>query len=290
MTRVGGTDVITGDTEWRIRRETAGAPDESSLDITAAGDALTLTVAGTGAITVSAEGVVSWAPDDAAQQRLAAIAGDWAWGQWQALHGRFAFHGAVVERDGAALVILGQPRSGASLTALSLCRRGWRLVADGTCPVTVVDSPSRLLALPGPGTGLQVDRAVTQAFPPPEPSRDPGTPRPRSDLAVPTAGPSELSRVVSLQVSGLQSSGVLRTGSDTDPTAGERAWAAAAVAGEALRARNAAVRAGLDRWCREATRLVPVEVALVPPGEVTIFSPRQIADLIVGAPDEGGAS
>ncbi len=45
-------------------------------------------------------------------------------------HGLFTVHAAAVERDGAALLIVGQPGAGKTTAMLSLLRAGWRLLSD----------------------------------------------------------------------------------------------------------------------------------------------------------------
>lgn len=57
----------------------------------------------------------------------------------QAPGSRLAFHGALIARAGAGILILGAPESGKSTLALALWQRGWALLSDDT---TLVDSDS----------------------------------------------------------------------------------------------------------------------------------------------------
>lgn len=267
---------------WHISRVAVDSvPRESRMSLS--GDTLSLQLAGAGSLTVSATGCASRAKDDEGHEVLSAVGGDWAWGQWCALRGVFAFHGATLARGDVAIAVLGPPRTGCSLTALSLVRRGWRLIADGSCALVPMDSAAGpvagLHAVPG-RQSLQIDAMITTALPPAEPFRAAGTPRPRSSLTVPTAGPHRLTQIVVLQLSNLRQGGVVVAG-DADPGAAARALRHTTVIGEALQWANPQLAAGLDDFCARTATAMPVDVALVPPGEgAQTFSPRQIADLI----------
>lgn len=256
----------------------SATPCRSQVKITEAGDEITLSIAELGTLAVNAAGALSSAPDSSHHERLAHAAADWAWGQWLAFGGTYAFHGATVTRDGYTLALVGAPRAGTSLTALALCRRGWALVADGVCPLAV-ESGKRVIALAGTGA-LQVDRAVTAAFPPPEIYTDARTPRPRSNIEVEAAGAHTVDRIVSLVPSTVRRGGVIVPGNfeGGDPTL---SLAAASVCGEGIRSRNSELNEDLLATCAQVTALVPFDVALVPAGSSTLmFSPRQIATLI----------
>ncbi len=63
----------------------------------------------------------------------------WLYGTFAALvlgqQGRFALHATTVEVDGTGVAVAGHSGAGKSTTALELCRRGHRLIADDVSPL-----------------------------------------------------------------------------------------------------------------------------------------------------------
>ena len=266
-----------------IRRvQVAAVATETRARVGPDGTTIALDIGGVGSMTATAIECVSTARDDHGHHSLDAIAGEWAWGQMLGLRGTFAFHGATLERDGYGLAIFGAPRAGTSLTALALSRRGWHLVADGTCPIVVESAAGEgeeVLALPGDGH-LQVDRAVTAAFPPQEPFADAQTPRVRTNIAVSTTGPTRLDRIVVLLPSNVRRTGLVVP---ANHEGGNPALmlAANAVLGAALREANPTLNQGLLDTCSRTVSAVPFDAALIPAGNSqAIFDPGQIATLI----------
>lgn len=274
--------------KWSPRRiESVEQVSRSGVKINHLGTEITLSIADVGSVTVNSGGVTSVASGTAHHDRLAAIAGDWAWGQWLAFGGRYAFHGATLTREGFTLALVGAPRAGVSLAALALCRRGWSLIADGVCPLVIEDE--RVIAEPGV-TALQVDRAVTAAFPPAEGFADANTPRARSNIDVRRAAREPVGRIISLVTSTVRRDGIVLPG-DFEGGNPTLSLAASAVCGDGIRSRNRSLDDGLMAMCAQAVELVPFDVALVPAGSSQLmYSPSQIATLITDHLDEVTAS
>lgn len=89
-----------------------------------------------GTVSVSCDGVTIASPTelawDAAWNRL----GHWASAQWFLFHGYLVLPGAVVEKNGQAVALVGATRVGASATALQLTRNGFGVVSDGIVVVS----------------------------------------------------------------------------------------------------------------------------------------------------------
>ena len=273
----------SGADDWAIRHvDVDDVPAQSRVVIAPVGDAITLEVAEAGVIDVSKCGCTITAAAAGLHDQLRAIGEDWALGQWLAFNGTFAFHGATLEREGFGLALIGAPRAGTSLTALALARRGWRLIADGTCPLVVgnsADGGEHIVALPG-RQRVQVDRTITAAFPPDEGCADAGTPRPRSEIPVASTGAHRVDRIISIVPSNVRREGVIVPG-DRDGGDPPQILRSCAVVGDALQATSPHLAERLASFCDIATHLAPLDAALVPAGKATfVFSPRQIADLI----------
>ena len=94
-----------------------------------------------------------------------------------AVHGHHAVHGAALERDGRALLLLGPSGAGKSTLAYAGSQGGWRIVADDLCLVEAgprlsgmpkpVNVPADLLVLPPAGSRrLPDDERRRWALPP----------------------------------------------------------------------------------------------------------------------------
>jgi len=251
-----------------------------------AGEEITLTIANAGAIAVNASGCTISAVSPSARQRLIALGNDWAWGQWLGFNGTFAFHGATLARDGFGLMLIGAPRAGTSLTALALCNRGWALVADGTCPLTLNDSSastdSRHTMLPSvvavPGRPqLEVDAVVTTSFPPTSGFRDAHPPRPRSLIPVATSPATPIQLILELVPTTLRSDAVIVDVEPDQPTPALRLMQAC-VLGQAIQSASG-LGERLQQFSVMTTDVVPLQVALLPAGP-TLYRPIDIAELI----------
>lgn len=264
--------------DWLVRSAAdCDPPIDSRVDISSTGNEVALTVEGLGSVTVSPAGCSISAVNDDSRQQLIALAENWAWGQWLGLNGTYAFHGVTLERDGFGLAILGPPRVGTSLTALALTKSGWRLIADGTCPMRL--EVTGLIALAGRAV-LEIDQIVTSAFPPATGFEDAGTPRRRSHVPVAATGSSRIDRIVTLATTNIRNDAVVVPG-DAEGSKPELRLQENAVAGEALRAANPTLATGLRAFCQAALAVVPLDVALIPAGGPSrIYGPRQVASLI----------
>lgn len=272
------SDIEVALARWSIDTvDVATPPAQSIVDISESGSHVTLVVGGLGSISVSADHCRTDAVNAAGHESLRAFAGDWAWGQRLALTGIFAFHGATLERDGYGIALVGPPRTGTTLAALALSRRGWRLVADGTCPFLI--ERGELVALPG-RQNLEVDRAVTATLPADMQVEDAGTPRSRSRVSVASSGANRIDRIIELLPSRIRVDGVVVPGDyeESDPSMRLRSCS---LVGGALESANPALAEALHAFCVSATETAPVDVAVVPTGDAgTTFTPIQIADLL----------
>lgn len=274
-------DAVSG---WTIARiDVATAPDCSGFWIDPSGESMALTLAGVGTITVSVDGATSHAPDAQLHATLAATCGQWAWGQWLGFHRTFAFHGATLERDGYGIALFGAPRAGVSLAALALSRRGWTLVADGTCPLVLESDAAgevALVALAGQ-PGLQVDSAVTDTFPPPENSEPARTLRRRTNIATDASeGAARINRILMLITSNVRTTGVVVAGGSEELNPAAKLHATA-VLGDARQAADQSLTESVATFCQQTVDTVPLDGVIVPAGTPSMtYTPKQIADLI----------
>lgn len=95
------------------------------------GECVRLGLTGSGTIEVTPSGISVLAPDALGYQRTIDRLGEWAQAQFLAARGFRVMRGAVLARQGRAIALVGDSRSGASVLALVLSRRGWGLISDG---------------------------------------------------------------------------------------------------------------------------------------------------------------
>jgi len=69
--------------------------------------------------------------------------GEWAQAQWYAAQGYRVMSGSAVGIQGTAMVIVGDPRCGASSLAYCLSQNGWGLISDG---LVIADDEGTVLA------------------------------------------------------------------------------------------------------------------------------------------------
>ena len=175
------------------------APRRTRFETLEGGSGAELFLAGRGSVRADAGGVTVSLADKSARAELAGLADGWGAALWRALNGVFSFHGATVERDGFGLALVGESRVGCPVTAVALAAEGWKLVADGECPLRL-EADGSVMALPN-GNELEVDTALTVMGPIDRPTVPTGARRPRSEIAVPRA-PSEcrLSAIVEIRL------------------------------------------------------------------------------------------
>jgi hypothetical protein len=265
--------------DWQV--ETAlldRLPSASKVDVGELGREITLTVAGAGSIAVSASGCVTSAVDAAGHAKLLSVGEHWAWGQWLALNGVAAFNGVTLARDGVGVAIFGPPRAGMSFTALALASRGWHLVADGVCPLRVVDG--ELIATPG-RPFLELDKEfVMSLVPPAYPFELADTPRERWRVEVPTTTAHRIDLIVFLWPRPSRNEAVVipATTNDADESL---MLAGSSVAGAAIYSANDELKDGLRSFCEAAVVASRCVIALVPSNDNGArFLPREVAELI----------
>lgn len=84
-----------------------------------------------GTVSVSFDGIELASPTELAWDAAWTRLRHWACAQWFLFQGFLVLPGAVVEKNGQALAIIGSTRVGASVTALQLTRHGFAVVSDG---------------------------------------------------------------------------------------------------------------------------------------------------------------
>lgn len=259
-------------------RQRTAAPASSTVCFPAGG--VRWEVAGKGAITVSPQTVVVEFVDESSRDAVLQVGHPWAWGQWLALNGIFAFAGAVVSNGSSTVALLGSPRTGVSLTALSLSRRGWTLVSDGICPLIrgVAETAGRVVAVESRPV-IQIDEIVARTFPPPESHQSARTPRGRVDIEVAGCSSQPLSAILSVVPTPIRTEPVV-VGVESDHQVDT--LRAHCVVGDATAAALPAVADDLARFCRDVCDDLAPKLALVPAGNsAAMFSPAQIADVVV---------
>lgn len=237
-------------------------------------------VAGSGAISVASHAVVVEFVDRPSLDSVLAVGHKWAWGQWLALNGVFAFAGSVVSDGTSTIALLGAPRAGVSLTALSLIRRGWRLLSDGICPIVsgTGDAAGSIVALAGQPS-IQIDEIIARTFPPPEPHHDAQTPRGRVDISVAAGRSAPLSAILSVVPTPIRTEPIVV---NVEPAHQIETLRAHSVVGDATAAALPAVDLDLTRFCQDVCDALVPKLALVPAGNsAAMFSPAQIADVVV---------
>lgn len=169
--------------------------------LTRTGDAVRLTIPLLGSVTVGPDTIEIGAPEEESVPALWARLGDWADAQWWLRQGVAVIPGTAAARDGRALLLTGRPRQGASLLALALAERGWRVVADAVVPWAADGT----LRAGGPAAGPAGTTPVTVDSPPMAgasfPNADLPAGRARSRVAAPAAGDTTCAAVVILHSS-----------------------------------------------------------------------------------------
>ena len=264
---------------WQVDRAVLDQlPSASRVDVGELGREITLTVAGAGSIAASASGCVTSAVDDAGHEKMLSVGEHWAWGQWLALNGVAAFSGVTLARDGVGVAIFGPPRVGKSFTALALASRGWQLIADGVCPLSVVDG--ELTATPG-RPFLELDQEFAMSLVPPAYPFEPAdTPRERWRVEVPTTAANRIDLIVFLSPTQSRNEAIVipATTNDADESL---ILAGSSVAGAAIQLANDELKDRLVSFCEEAVAASRCVTALVPSNEKEArFLPREVAELI----------
>ena len=264
---------------WQVERAVLDQlPSASQVDVGESGREIKLTVAGVGSVAVSASGCVASAVDDAGHEKLMAVGEHWAWGQWLALNGVAAFNGVTLARDGAGVAIFGPPRAGMSFTALALASSGWCLIADGVCPLSVVDG--ELIATPS-RPFLELDGELAASLVPPAyPFALADTPRERWRVELPITSANRIDLIVFLSPTNSRNEAIVIPASTNDADESLK-LASLSVAGAAIRFANDELKDGLGSFCEEAVAAARCVTALVPSNEKEVrFLPREVAELI----------
>lgn len=264
------------------------APRRTRFETLEGGSGAELFLAGRGSVRADAGGVTVSLADESARAELAGLADGWGAALWRALNGVFSFHGATLERDGFGLALVGESRVGCSVTAVALAAEGWKLVADGECPLRL-EADGSVMALPN-GNELEVDTALTVMGPIDRPTAPTGARRPRSEIAVPRAqGECRISAIVEIRLA--------RSTDEPALVPAERSELGAAgtlkllcSTGEAILGRNSSLDGRLDAFCQAAVAGTPFVVALVPEGRPGAFFPPSavagfVADQVGGLED-----
>ena len=99
---------------------------------------LRLTVEGIGRFRISNAGQIAWhrADQNVSDQDLRTFLLGSAFGALLIQRGMLVLHGNALERDGHAIVCLGQSGAGKSTLAYALMEQGWRLLADDLVAIT----------------------------------------------------------------------------------------------------------------------------------------------------------
>jgi hypothetical protein len=104
---------------------------------------VTLGIPRLGSIRVTHHSITVMAHDFQIYEEVRDRIGEWAQAQWYGAQGFRVMAGAAVGFQGNAVVIVGDPRCGASSLAYCLSQSGWGLISDG---LVVVDHEGAVLA------------------------------------------------------------------------------------------------------------------------------------------------